>query len=94
MISLFFLAKKRYVQPYMTQQLSRAAVMKLLEMKEEIMHKMDMVTAGEDLTEAQRLINLSKDLFVCLDDNNMLVHIRRYWYSGYQKKYQPHKSMY
>ena len=65
-----------YIPPYSAQQLDKVTVDKLLEVSDEIRHKINMVLVGEELSESESLIPLHRDVMLSLDCNNMIVHLR------------------
>lgn len=80
------------VPQFAAQQLDKEAVSKIVLMKDDIQQKIDLVELGENLTQAQSMIQLSTNLYLTLDGDNLLAHIRRYWWSNAEHKWLPFKS--
>ena len=82
------------VPQFSAQQLDKAAVQKIVALKDDIQQKIDLIEMGENLTQAQSMIQLTTNLYLTLDADNLLAHIRRYWWSAVEHKWLPFKSKY
>ena len=80
-----------FVSPTATQHLNKECLIRLVELYDEILNKINMVLVNEELDESDCLIPLHNGIMVGLDADNMLVHLRRYWFDRSAQKYKPNK---
>ena len=79
------------VTPFASQQVSKKAVFTLLDRKDTIIDLIINLSGGEDLDETSCMIKLENELYLRLDADYSLCHLRRFWWSTSQKKLLPHK---
>ena len=79
-----------YVAPFTSQGLSKSAVYTLLEKQELVMQNIFYLLSSLPLPGDGR-IQLQKDLYLSMDEENGTVHFRKWWYSKKAQKLVPHK---
>lgn len=79
------------VTPFTSQQIPKKAVSALLQKKETLIDMIVNLNGGEELDEEDCMMQLDNDLYVKLDADYSLVHVRKYWWSSHQQKLLPHK---
>lgn len=80
-----------FVPPFASQQIPKEAVRSLLDMKDDLIDLIMRVHGGEELDEDEALIQLHNELYMKLDCDSSIVHIRKFWFSTSEKKMMPHK---
>ena len=80
------------ITPFTSQHIQKKGVAVLLEKKEVIIDMIIHLNGGEELSEEECLIKLQEnELFLKIDGDYSLVHVRKYWWSTHQQKLLPHK---